>query len=85
MISLCSQAKQRDWESFKMSLQTATDGIQKIQVEVDQSLRKVNTTDHNLEQLEGLQVSEIYCLGLGFVTRGAELSFTVVFRPITQT
>ena len=67
LISLCSQAKQRDWESFKMSLQTASDGIQKIQVEVDQSLRKVNTTDHNLEQLEGLQVSEIYWLGLGFV------------------
>ena len=85
MISLCSQAKQRDWESFKMSLQTASDAIQKIQVEVDQSLRKVNTTDHNLEQLEGLQVSEIYCLGLGFVMREAELSFTVVFRPITQT
>ena len=68
-----------------MSLQTASEASQKIQVQVDQSLRRVNTTDHNLEQLEGLQVSEIYCLGLGFLMREAELIFTVVFRPITQT
>ena len=70
LISLCSQAKQRDWETFKMSLEAASDGSQKIQVEVDQSLRRVNMTDHNLEQLQGLQVSGIYCLA--FVVLRAE-------------
>ena len=61
--TLCSEAKQRDWETFKMSVQTASDGIQKIQAEVEQSLRRVNVTetDHDLEQLQGLQVREIYC------------------------
>ena len=46
-----------------MSLQTASEASHKIQVQVDQSLRRVNTTDHNLEQLEGLQVG-VYCLVL---------------------
>ena len=67
LISLCSQAKQRDWETFKMSLEAASDCSQKIQAEVEQSLRRVNMTDHNLEQLQALQVSGIYYLGLVFI------------------
>ena len=57
-----------------MSLQKASGGIQKIQVEVDQSLRRDDMTDHNLEQLQGLQVSGIYCLFLAFLMLRAESS-----------
>ena len=42
-----------------MSLETASQGAQRIQAEVEQSLRRVNMTDHNLEQLQGLQVSGV--------------------------
>ena len=47
-----------------MSLETASEAAQTLQAEVEQSLRRVNMTDHNLEQLQGLQVSGIYCLVL---------------------
>ena len=60
LISLCSQAKSREWRAFKMSSDSISEGIQQIQTEIEDTLR--NLTDHNKEQLQRLQVWSLYLL-----------------------
>ena len=55
LISLYSEAKSQEWRAFKLSLDTAGEEVHRLQSEIGLSLRKV--TDHDLDQLQKLQVS----------------------------